>query len=73
MGAESQKSGYQESLKSLKKLLTNRQESPADLAFGAQFGETHPEARCLVWGDFPFRDTAQFGETRLHSEPMQTT
>lgn len=69
MGAESQKSGFTESLKSLKKSFPHGQEIRAGDAITAQFGETHPETKVPCLGRLPFWDPAQFEETHSSTEP----
>ena len=72
MGAESQKSGFTESLKFLKKALPHDQEIRADDAIAAQFGETHPETKRLVWGDSRF-ETLPNLRRRTVLNPKQST
>ena len=72
MGAESQKSGFTESLKFLKKSLPHDQEIRADDAIAAQFGETHPEAKRLLWGDSRF-ETLPNLRRRTVLNPKQST
>ena len=73
MGAESQISGFTESQKSLKNSLPHCQKLPADLAITAQFGETHPAPKCLVWGDSNVGTLPNLGRRTSVVIPMPTT
>lgn len=73
MGAESQKSGFTESLKFLKKSLPHGEEIRAGDASAAQFGETHPETKCLVWGDSHFGTLPNLGRRTTVLQPKQTS